>query len=292
MKPAPFAYHDPRTVAETLDLLAGYADEAKLLAGGQSLVPMLNLRLARPALLVDINGVADLDHLRDDGELVVGALTRQRVLERSPLAVGAWGLLPDALRHVGHAHIRNRGTVGGSLAHADPAAELPAAACALGARMVVHGPSGVREVPAESFFRGYFTTAVAPDELLGEIRVPRWPARSGGAFVEVARRHGDFAQIGVAAAVALGDDGAVVRAGIAVAGAATEPVLASAVTEGLLGHEPTAALVEQLAASFAAGLTPPSDLHGSSAYRRGLVTHLLPRAVERSVRSALDPTLV
>jgi carbon-monoxide dehydrogenase medium subunit len=249
---------------------------------------MLNLRLARPSALVDINGVAVLAHLDTDGDdLVVGALTRQRVLEDAAALEGAWSLLPLALHHVGHVHIRNRGTVGGSIAHADPAAELPAAFCALGSRMVVRGPSGQREVPADAFFQGHFTTAVGPDELLTEVRVPRWPTRSGAAFVEVARRHGDFAQVGVAAVVAIGDGGEVRKAGIAVAGVASAPVTATAVVEGLVGQQPATALVEQLAADFAAGLTPPTDLHGSADYRRQLVRHLLPRAVDQSVRAAL-----
>jgi carbon-monoxide dehydrogenase medium subunit len=153
--------------------------------------------------------------------------------------------------------------------------------------MVIRGPSGEREVPAETFFRGYFTTAVGPDELLTAIRVPPWPTRSGAAFVEVARRHGDFAQVGVAAALAIGDEGEVRRAGIAVAGVATEPVIAVAVVDGLVGQQPAAALVEQLAAEFAAGLKPPADLHGTAEYRRQLVRHLLPRAVDQSVRAAL-----
>lgn len=288
MKPAPFDYHDPTTVEETLELVGRYGDEAKLLAGGQSLMPMLNLRLARPSKLVDINGVTALAHLGTDGdELVIGALTRQRTLEDADVAAGAWSLLPQALHHVGHVHIRNRGTVGGSIAHADPAAELPAAFCALGARMVVRGPSGEREVPADAFFRGYFTTAVEPDELLTAICVPRWPSRSGAAFVEVARRHGDFAQVGVAAAVTVGDEGEVRRAGVAVAGVATEPVIAATVVDGLVGQQPATALVEQLAAEFAACLDPPADLHGSADYRRQLVRHLLPRAVDQSVRAAL-----
>ena len=288
MKPAPFDYFDPTTVEETLGLLGEFGDEAKLLAGGQSLLPMLNLRLARPSKLVDINGVTALAHLGTDGDdLLIGALTRQRTLEDADLPDGAWSVLPRALHHVGHVHIRNRGTVGGSITHADPAAELPAAFCALGARMVIRGPSGEREVPAEAFFRGYFTTAVGPDELLTAIRVPPWPTRSGAAFVEVARRHGDFAQVGVAAAVAIGDEGEVRRAGIAVAGVATEPVIAVAVVDGLVGQQPAAALVEQLAAEFAAGLTPPADLHGTAEYRRQLVRHLLPRAVDQSVRAAL-----
>jgi carbon-monoxide dehydrogenase medium subunit len=288
VKPAPFDYHDPTTVEETLDLLGEFGDEAKLLAGGQSLMPMLNMRLARPSQLVDINGVDALGHLGTEADdLVVGALVRQRALEDADRLEGAWSLLPLALHHVGHVHIRNRGTVGGSIAHADPAAELPAAFCALGSRMVVCGPSGEREVPTDAFFRGFFTTAVGPDELLTAIRVPPWPTRSGAAFAEVARRHGDFAQVGVAVAVAIGDAGEVTRAGIAVAGVATEPVVATAVVDGLVGQQPGAALVERLAAAFAADLTPPTDLHGSADYRRQLVRHLLPRAVEQSVRAAL-----
>lgn len=291
MKPAPYDYYDPTTVDEAIGLLTEFGDEAKVLAGGQSLMPMLSLRLARPSNLVDINRVTGLDHLhcddrRDGGALVIGALTRQRTLERSELAARAWALLPEALQNVGHAHIRNRGTVGGSLAHADPAAELPAAVSALGGRMVVRGAGGEREVGADEFFQGFFTTAIGPEELLTEIRIPQWPARSGAAFMEVSRRHGDFAQIGVAVAIALGDDGTVVRAGIAVAGAATEPVPATGVVDGLLGRQPTAPLIEQLTEEFVAGLTPPSDLHGSADYRRQLVRHLVPRAVDQSVRRA------
>jgi carbon-monoxide dehydrogenase medium subunit len=288
VKPAPFDYHDPTTVDDVIGLLGKYGDEAKVLAGGQSLVPMLNFRLARPSRLIDINRVTDLDHLHsDDGPLVIGALTRQRTLERSTPAGGAWSLLAEALRLVGHVHIRNRGTVGGSIAHADPAAELPAAACALGATMIIHGPGGEREVPAAEFFRGYFTTAVAPDELLTQIRIPEWPGRSGAAFLEVSRRHGDFAQVGVAAAVAVGDDGTIIRAGVAVAGAGPQPVLAEKVAEGLLGQPFDAARLDEVATNFAAGLTPPSDLHGSADYRRQLVRHLLPRALDQSVRAAL-----
>jgi carbon-monoxide dehydrogenase medium subunit len=288
VKPAPFDYYDPTTIEETLGLLGEYGDEAKLLAGGQSLIPMLNFRLARPSRLIDINTVAGLDHLHsDDGVLVIGALTRQRTLERSELADGSWALLPAALGNVGHAHIRNRGTVGGSIAHADPAAELPAAVCALGGRMIIRGAGGEREVAADEFFQGIFTTAIEPDEMLTEIRIPQWPGRSGAAFLEVSRRHGDFAQIGVAAAVALGDDGTVARAGLAVSGAATQPVPATGVADGLLGQQPTAPLVEQLTEQFVAGLTPPSDLHGTTDYRRQLVRHLIPRAVDQSVRAAL-----
>lgn len=287
MKPAPYEYYDPSTVEEVIGLLGKFGDEAKLLAGGQSLVPMLNFRLARPSQLVDINRVSELAQPpRDDGALVIGALTRQRVLERSELTAGAWRLLPEALHHVGHVHIRNRGTVGGSLAHGDPAAELPAAVTALGGRLVLRGPGGEREVAAAEFFQGFFTTALAPDELLTEIRIPAWPAPSGAAFVEVSRRHGDFAQVAVGAAVALGEDGRLAHAGLAVAGVGGSPVSATSLIDGLVGQQPTAALIRQLTDEFAAGLTPPSDIHGSADYRRHLVRHLVPQALEQAVRRA------
>jgi carbon-monoxide dehydrogenase medium subunit len=287
MKPAPYEYCDPSTVEEVIGLLGEFGDEAKLLAGGQSLVPMLNFRLARPSQLVDINRVSELAQLRRDEEaLVIGALTRQRALERSELTAGAWSLLPEGLRYVGHAQIRNRGTVGGSLAHGDPAAELPAAVTALGGQLILRGPGGEREVPASEFFQGFFTTALAPDELLTEVRIPTWPSPSGAAFVEVSRRHGDFAQVAVGAAVALGDDGRVVRAGVAVAGVGGRPVSATDLIDGLVGEQPTSALIRQLADEFAAGLTPASDIHGSADYRRHLARHLVPQALEEAIRRA------
>jgi carbon-monoxide dehydrogenase medium subunit len=288
VKPAPYDYYDPMTVQEAIGLLNEFGDEAKLLAGGQSLVPMLNFRLARPSQLVDINNVTELDYVRrDDGVLVIGALTRQRSLERSELADGAWALLPEALHNIGHVHIRNRGTIGGSLSHADPAAELPAAVSALGGRMVLRGQEGEREIAADAFFDGFFTTALAPNEILTEIRIPAWPARSGSAFLEVSRRHGDFAQVGVAAAIALDDDGRVIQGGLALAGVGGEPVCATAVIDRLVGEQPTSQLIGELTEEFVAGLTPPSDLHGSADYRRQLARHLVPRALDESVRRAL-----
>jgi aerobic carbon-monoxide dehydrogenase medium subunit len=283
VKPAPFRYHDPCTVAETVELLGEHGSEAMLLAGGQSLVPLLNLRLARPVRLVDINRVSELDELRTDGgSLVIGALTRQRRLEDGPLAAGAWEVLSEAVRQMGHQAIRQRGTVGGSLAHADPAAELPAAVWALGGRLLVRGPRGDRELPAPEFFRDAHRTGMAADELLVRLRVPAWSAPSGGAFCEVGRRPGGVAQVGVAAAVALDEQGRIGRAGVVVAGAARVPVPAGDVVAGLLGQAPSTELVTRLAAEFAAGLAPPTDQHGSADYRRQLVRHLLPRAVERA----------
>jgi CO/xanthine dehydrogenase FAD-binding subunit len=209
MKPAPFEYDAPASVEEALDLLARYGDEAKVLAGGQSLVPLLNFRLARPERLVDINRIAELAFVREsDGRLRLGALTRTATLERSELVAERWPLLREAVRHSGHPQIRSRGTVGGSVAHADPAAELPVALTALGARFVVRSMRGTRTLSADELFAGFLTTTLEPDELVVEIDVPRLPPAAGTAFVEYARVHGDFALAG--AAVVLSADGAAI----------------------------------------------------------------------------------
>lgn len=287
MKPAPFDYLSPSTVAETLALLSEHGDDAKVLAGGQSLVPMLNFRLARPEILVDINRVRELAGIAvDAGTLRIGAMTRHRALETHPAAAeGAWGLLHDAIGHVGHVHIRTRGTVGGSLAHADPAAELPAAVSALGATLVVRSADGSREVAPEDFFEGFFTTSLEADELLTDIHIPAWPAGSRASFVEVSRRRGDFAQVAVAAVVAM-SDGRVTRAGIAVAGAAPSTVQARSVIDGLVGREPDARTIAELAGDFAADLDPPPDTHGPATYRRHLTRHLLVRALTEATGAA------
>ena len=289
MKPAPFDYLAPTTIEETLDVLSEYGDEAKVLAGGQSLVPMLNFRLARPAVLVDINHVAGLDGLGvENGTLAIGATTRQRAMEtRLPglldaTAAGAWGLLTSAVGNIGHVHIRSRGTIGGSLSHADPAAELPAAVSALGATMVVRSAEASREVAPEEFFEGFFTTCMAAEEMLTEIRVPAWPDGTRSSFLEVSRRRGDFAQVAVAAVVAMAD-GRVTQAGVALAGVAASTVQAHGLVAGLVGQEPTPALIAELAGDLAATLDPPPDVHGPAAYRRSLARHLLRRALGEAV---------
>ena len=206
MKPAPFLYSSPTTVDEVLVLLAAHGDRAKLIAGGQSLLPTMNMRLARPEVLIDLRQVSGLDTIRVEGrELVLGAMTRQRDVERSPLVQQSCPLLAHALTHVAHPAIRNRGTVGGSISHADPAAELPAVMVALDARFLIAGPEGQRTVAASDFFLTYFMTVLDPAELLAEIRIPLSGPGAGSAFVEVARRHGDFALVGVAAQVWLRD---------------------------------------------------------------------------------------
>lgn len=287
MKPAPFEYFDPTAVAETLELLDRYGDDAKILAGGQSLVPMLNFRLARPAQLVDINNVAELDYIQTDGDtLRIGAMVRQQALEHSDSLAGGWELLKEAVQHVGHPHIRTRGTFGGSIAHADPAAELPAAVSALGGSLTVQRLGGAREVATQDFFEGFFSTALRPGELLTAVQIPRWPADSGCCVLEVSRRRGDFAQVAVAAVVALDAEGRARRIGVGIAGAASVPLAATSLTDRLQGEVPDAVTVVGLAAEYAASLSPPADIHGPAEYRQHLVRHLVPRALARAVERA------
>lgn len=286
MKPAPFRYARPQTLADALELLASADPEVKVLAGGQSLVPMLNLRLARPAVLIDLNGVPGLDHITPgaDGGLSIGALVRHAALAGSAAVIARAPLLAEAARHVGHAAIRHRGTLGGSLAHADPAAELPAALVALDAVLVLHSRRGVRTIRAPEFFLGLMTTALEPDEILLEIRMP--PQGPGWGFAEVARRAGDFALAGVVALMgeAAGSSGRLQSARLVGFGLGDRPVrFASA--EGILtspGRDPRAAVTEAAAAAAEAS-DPPDDVHASAEYRR----HLAAILTEDAVRQAL-----
>ncbi|HEY3066045.1 MAG TPA: FAD binding domain-containing protein [Methylomirabilota bacterium] len=277
MKPPPFEYVDPRTVAETLERLATHGDDAKILAGGQSLLPMLNLRLARPAVIVDVNRVAGLDGLTtENGRLRVGALVRQRALER--WAASHAPLLAAALRLVGHIAIRNRGTVAGSIAHADPASELPALLLCLDGVVVAESRRGRREIAAHALFEGPLVTALAADELITETRFELPHAGEGWGFHEVARRHGDFALVGVAAVIAR-EGGRVGRARVSVFGAGPTPLRAEAAERALLGREPTPTQVAEAAAAGAAALAPVADLHASADYRRRVARTLLGRAL-------------
>jgi CO/xanthine dehydrogenase FAD-binding subunit len=273
VKPPRFEYDAPRSLDEALALLAEHGDEAKALAGGQSLVPLLNFRVVRPARLVDLNGVKELAGLNEhDGALRIGAMTRSRALERSPLGAP---LLREAVRHSGHAAIRNRGTVGGSCAHADPTAELPVALTALDARFHVRSTRGARELGADELFLSTFTTALEPDELLTEIEVPPVAARTGAAFVEHARVHGDFALGGAAALVTLGEGGRCVRAAIALLAAGDRPLRASAAERALAeGGE-----AGEAAALAVEGVEPPATAHAGSGYRRALLAELVRRAI-------------
>ncbi|GIX47137.1 MAG: carbon monoxide dehydrogenase [Candidatus Tectimicrobiota bacterium] len=287
MKPAPFAYAAPETLEETLALLAEYGDEAKLLAGGQSLVPLLNFRLARPRYLIDLNRVAGLAGLAaDDVALTVGAMTRQRRLERDPLVQQHYPLLAEAAAFIGHPAIRTRGTVGGSLAHADPAAELPAVLLAYGGSVRVQGPQGERELAAEDFFLTYFTTALEPTEVLTAVRFPRWPAGTGWSFLEVSRRHGDFALVGAAALLTLDADRRCTRVAVALTGVGGTPYLVREAPAILVGQEVDATRLEAVAEAARAGVDPEGDLHASAAFRRHLSGVLTRRALQQAAARA------
>ena len=286
MKPAPFQYHRPATVAETVDLLGAHGDEAKPLAGGQSLIPMLALRLARFEHLVDVNFVEGLAAIaRDDGWLRIGAMTRQAALERDATVASAAPLLSRATPLIGHFQIRNRGTVGGSLAHADPASEYPAVAVALGAELEVSSKAGPRTVAADDFFVGTWTTALADGELLTAVRVPVWSGRCGFAVEEMARRLGDFALCGAAVAVRLSDDGsdAVAAAGIGLFGVGPTPIHAQQAESALVAGERDLAEIGRLAM---ADSEPSDDVHATARYRSSVGAHLVARALERALAEA------
>ena len=284
MKPASFVYHAPSTVAEACALLAEYGDDAKPLAGGQSLVPMLALRLTRFGHLVDLNRVAELAGVaHQDGHLVVRAATRQRVMERDPTVADAVPALARATPLIGHFQIRNRGTVGGSLAHADPASEYPAVALALDADFELARAGGAsRRVGAAEFFTGTWTTCAEPDELLVEARFPIWEGRCGFAVQEVARRHGDFALAGVVCGVACDPAGAVTRSVIALFGVAPTP-LRCADAEAALR---SGASIRDVAETAVRDLRPPDDVHASGSTRRRLARVLIERAAITALEEA------
>jgi aerobic carbon-monoxide dehydrogenase medium subunit len=277
-------YEAPATVAEAVELLAEYQDEASVLAGGQSLIPLLALRLARPAVLIDINGVQELSGVSAAGGwLAIGAMTREYVAEESGTVADSVPLLAAALPLIGHEAIRSRGTIGGSLAHADPAAELPAVARALDAEFVVRGHSGERVIPAAEWFEGYLTTSRRPDELLVEVRFPIAKPGTGTSFQEIARRHGDFAIVGLAAALTL-SGGAISDARLAFAGISDVPVRAAAAEDLLAGQTPSDELFDEAARLATEDMDPPADLHGSAEYRKKVAAHL----VRRGLRAAAD----
>jgi len=287
MKLPPVDYEAPGTLDEALDLLAEHEDEASVLAGGQSLIPLLALRLAQPAVLIDINGVEGLSGVsRTNGWVTIGATTREYVAEESATIAESVPLLAAALPLIGHEAIRSRGTVGGSLAHADPAAELPAVARALDAEFVVRGPGGERVVPAAEWFEGYLTTSRQADELLTEVRFLAARPGTGTSFQEVARRHGDFAMVGLATSVTL-NGGTITDGRLAFAGVSDVPARATAAEELLEGERPTAELFDEAARAAAADIDPPSDLHGSAEYRKKVAAALVRRGLREAVGNAM-----
>lgn len=286
MKPAPFEFHRASSLDDALALLAAHPD-AKPLAGGQSLIPAMNFRLAQPAALVDLNRVPELAGITapPDGGLRIGAMTRHSAVERSDAVRQRAPLLAEAMPHVAHPQIRSRGTLGGSLAHADPSAELPAVMLALGATFVLRSRTGERRVRAEDFFTGLFATALVAGELLVAVEIPAAPARSGGAFLEVARRHGDYALAGVAAAVSLDDAGHVASARVALLSLSDRPVLAGAVG-ALVGQNPTVEAIRAAADAVRGEIDPPADIHADARYRRHLAGVLTQRALTIAVARA------
>jgi CO/xanthine dehydrogenase FAD-binding subunit len=285
MKPAPFRYWDPATLDEALDFLAEHGDESNLLAGGQSLVPLLNMRLVQPEYVVDLARLSELDDVHLDGDVLsVGALVRHDTLMSDPLVAEHCPLLARAVPHIGHTAIRYRGTAGGSVAHADPAAELPAVAAALDADVVLRSRSGTRSVPAREFFVTHLTTCIEPGEMLTELRFPTRPADgAGSAVLELTRRHGDFALVGVAGELRL-DGGRIGSARLCAFGVDEVPRRLFEAERLLEGGEPSAELLADAGARASQGLEPPSDMHASSSYRRDMAGVL----TRRLLAAALD----
>lgn len=285
MKPAAFDYRAPGSLQEALAILDAHAETAKLLAGGQSLVPVLNFRLASPALLIDLNRIPALAGIREepDGSLVVGAMTRSRALETSALVRRANPLLHAAMPHIAHAQIRNRGTLGGSLAHADPAAELPAVCVACEAQLTIRNATGARTLAAGDFFTSFFSTALQANEILTEVRFPAWPAARRAGFVEFSRRHGDFALVGVALTIDLDGAGRCAGARIVIFGAEDLPRLMSESAQALQGELPNAKRIAEAARIAGARVVARADHHASAEYRSELVEVLTRRALEQAL---------
>ena len=281
MKPAPFEWHAPGSVEAALALKARHGEEARFLAGGQSLVPAMNFRVAQPAVLIDLNRVPGLDGIAQgaDGSLRIGAMARNAAVERDAGAARAHPILAEALHEVAHQQIRNRGTLGGNLSHADPASEMPAVMLALDAAFVLRGARGERVLPAASFFLGTLTTALGPDEMLAEIRLPASPPRTGTAFLEVARRQGDYAMMGVAALVTLDAGGVCTAARLACCSAGPTPMAAPRAAASLLGTRITEADIAEAASLLRTEIDPMGSVQASPAYQRHLAGVVAARAL-------------
>jgi carbon-monoxide dehydrogenase medium subunit len=286
MKPAPFRYVAAQSLAHALEVKREHGDDARFLAGGQSLVPAMNFRLAQPAVLIDLNPLHDLDYVRGTASLSIGALTRHRTIERDAAIARSAPLLHEAAPHVAHPQIRNRGTLCGNLAHADPASEFPAVMLALGARMRAQSSHGERWIDAKGFFVDVFTTALAPDEMLVEVEVPVFPPHTGAAFLEVTRRRGDYALMGVAVVVTLHDDGRCAEARIALCNAGATPVSADRAARALIGHRIGPAELLAAADGSRGEIDPPGNVHATAAFRRHLAGVLVHRALKSAAERA------
>jgi carbon-monoxide dehydrogenase medium subunit len=287
MKPAAFEYHAPESVADVTALLAEHGDDAKVLAGGQSLVPLLAMRLTRFPHIIDLNRVGELRGIeQQNGTLTIRAMTRQSVAEHDSLVAAAAPLVAAALPMIGHFQIRNRGTVGGSIAHADPASELPAVALALDAELEAASANGTRRVPAAEFFDGTWTTTLEPEEVLTAAHFPMWEGRCGFVVDEIARRAGDFALAGVVCAVAVDGTGAVNRSAIGLFGMGPTPVRAREAEAALSGSTAGAADLAEVARLAVEACSPSDDVHASAEYRTHVGAHLVQRALDRALGEA------
>jgi carbon-monoxide dehydrogenase medium subunit len=287
MIPPPFEYLRPTSIAEAISFLQQYGDEAKILSGGQSLIPMMKLRLARPAYLIDINRIAGLSYVKEEaGHLKIGGLTREAELEDSPVVHAKFPILIDTEHVIADPQVRNLATVAGNLAHGDPANDHPATMMALGAKVVATGPKGERVIPVDDFFVSVFTTALQPDEIVTEIRIPLPPPRSGGAYFKLERKVGDFATAAVAAQVTLDANGNCQQAGIALTNVGPTPVRAKKAEAFLRGKKLDDANIRKAAQLAADEAQPSSDLRGPAEYKKGLVKELATRALARAAERA------
>jgi carbon-monoxide dehydrogenase medium subunit len=280
MKPPPFEYHDPGTLPEAVELLARL-ENAKLLAGGQSLMPMLNMRFVQPDHVIDLNRVEGLAYIKEEaGAIRIGAMTRQRELEYSDLVAAQYPLMHEALQHVGHRQTRNRGTIGGSLCHLDPSAELVTVAAALDATVGVAGPNGTRIINFMDFPAGYLTPAIGLDEIVTEITMPVWPPGHSHSFVEFSRRHGDFAIVSAAAMLDV-KNSRIRRASITLGGVGVAPVRLREVEAAIAGQQPSAEMFREVS-EYSRRLEPMNDIHADTEYRRHLAIVLTARALNRA----------
>jgi carbon-monoxide dehydrogenase medium subunit len=287
MIPAAFDYHCPSSLEEALGLLARHGGEAKVLSGGMSLLPVLKLRLGSYAHLVDIGRIPGLDTIKEEnGVLTIGAMTRQAALERSDLIRTKYPILGDAVPLIADPLVRNRGTIGGNLANGDPANDQPAIMLALGATLVARGPKGERSIPANQFYKALYTTALAPDEILTQIRIPTPPPRSGGAYLKLKRKTGDFAVAAAAVQLTLGGNGAIARAGVGLTNAGPTPLEAVDAAKFLVGKIPDEKTIAEAARMAAAKSAPSADLRGSVEYKKEMARVLVVRALRKAVERA------
>ncbi len=287
MIPAAFDYHAPRSVPEAIALLSRFGDSAKVISGGQSLLPLLKLRLGSAEHLVDIGRIPGLEYVREEGGLLrIGGRTRESTLERSEIVQARYPILVDTARVIADPLVRNRATVGGNLAHGDPANDHPATMLALRASVVAQGPKGERVIPIDRFFTGLFSTALAPDEILTEIRIPAPPNRSGGAYVKLERKVGDYATAAAAAQVTLEANGGFAQVGLALTNAGPMPVRAAAAEQFLAGKRATEANVAEAARRAAEASSPTADRRGSVEYKREMARVLAARALKKAVERA------